>query len=71
MQALGAEVEASISKVIIAFSQLLALVLLLLFSETVLGLSDLELALSVESDETDAKVGSSEIDGEILALFLA
>jgi hypothetical protein len=49
----------------------LPVVLLLLLGETVLCLRDLELPVALESDEADSEVGSTEIEGEVLADFLA
>jgi len=52
-------------------SQLLSVILLLLFGETVLGLGNFELSLSHQGDETDTQVGSSEIQSEELSLLLS
>ena len=59
-QALGAEVK-----------QALAVGLLLLVRELVLGLRDREFALALEVDQADAQVGAAEVDGEVLADLLA
>ena len=59
-ETLGAEVE-----------QALAVGLLLLLRELVLGLRDREFALALEVDQADAQVGAAEIDGEVLADLLA
>lgn len=49
--------------------QLLAVLLLLLLGQSVLGLSDFEFAFTEQSDETDSEIGSSEVESEILADF--
>jgi len=59
-QALGAEVK-----------QALAVGLLLLVRELVLGLRDREFALALEVDQADAQVGAAKVDGEVLADLLA
>ena len=51
-------------------SQSLAVLLLLLLSELVLGLGDLELALALKGDETHTQVGASKVHGEELALLV-
>jgi hypothetical protein len=51
-------------------SQLLPILLLLLLGQSILGLSDLKLALSLQSDETHSEVGTTEIDSEVFSLFL-
>jgi hypothetical protein len=44
----------------------------LLLSQPVLGLGDLEPPLSVQGDETDPQVGTTEVDGEVFTgLFTA
>jgi hypothetical protein len=54
------------------YSQLLPLVLLLLLGQPILGLGDLEPPLSVQSDQTDPQVGTTEVDGEVFTgLFAA
>jgi hypothetical protein len=70
VEALGAEVEAGVRNDDGTGSQLLAVLLLLLLGEAVLGLRDLKLALALEGDEADAEVGATEIDGEELARLL-
>lgn len=53
-------------------AQLLPLVLLLLLGQPVLGLGDLEPPLSVQGDQTDPQVGTTEVDGEVFTgLFTA
>jgi hypothetical protein len=72
LETLGAEVEAGQVSVRSGKQnlQLLAFLLLLLFGKAVLCLSNLKLALAFEGDETDTEVGSSKVDGEVLALLL-
>lgn len=50
--------------------QFLAVLLLLVLGETVLGLHDLELSTAAEGDEADTQVGASKVDGEVLAGLL-
>ena len=53
-------------------AQLLPLVLLLLLGQPVLGLGHLEPPLSVQGDQTDPQVGTTEVDGEVFTgLFAA
>jgi hypothetical protein len=54
-----------------ADSQGLAIFLLLLLCQTVLGLSHLELAVTKEGDEADTQVGASQVEGKVFANFLA
>jgi hypothetical protein len=51
--------------------QLDTILLLLLLSQTVLGLGDLELAVSLESDKANTKIGSSEVESDEVANLLA
>jgi hypothetical protein len=53
----------------VGYVQLLTILLLLLLSQSVLGLGDFEFAFTEQSDKTDSKIGSSEIEGEVLANF--
>ena len=52
-------------------SQFLSIFLLLLFGQPVFGLGDLEPTLSVEGDEADPQVGTTEIDSEELSRLFA
>lgn len=52
-------------------SQLLAVLLLLLLGQTVLRLRNLELSVPVQRDEADSQVGSSQVEGEVLADLFA
>ena len=51
--------------------QLLAILLLLLLGQAVLGLSHLKLAVAEQGDEADAQVGAAQVESEVLADFLA
>jgi len=53
------------------YSQFLSIFLLLLFGQPVFGLGDLEPTLSVEGDEADPQVGTTEIDSEELSGLFA
>lgn len=61
---------ASVTQVCQVNLQSLAVVLLLVLGELVLGLGDLELALTLEGDQAHTKVGASKVDGEELALLV-
>jgi hypothetical protein len=51
--------------------QLLAILLLLLLRETVLGLGDLKFARSQKGHKTDTQVRSSEVEREVFSLLLS
>ncbi len=53
------------------YAQLVAVLLLLLLGQAVLGRGDLEFALAHERDETDTQVSTSEVEREELARLLA
>jgi hypothetical protein len=52
-------------------AQLLPILLLLLLGQPVLGLRDLKLAVALQVDKADPEIGSSQVEGEIFADFLA
>lgn len=51
--------------------QLLTITLLLLFSQPILCLGDLEFTMSLQGDQAHSEVGTTEIDGEVFTLFLS
>jgi hypothetical protein len=53
----------------VGYLQLLTVLLLLLLSQSVLGLGDFEFAFTEQSNETNSEIGSSKIEGEVLANF--
>lgn len=52
-------------------AQLLPILLLLLLGQPILGLRDFKLAVALEVDKADSEVGSSQVEGEVFADFLA
>lgn len=51
--------------------QFLTILVLLLLRQSVLGLRNLELPMSLERNETDSEIGSSQIESKVLPYFLA